>query len=65
MSGLKSNPVIAGIVTFVGLVLLLMGTYSSSLGGLVVLVLEVFGLIVFIIGLIFVFGHVRRMLRGQ
>jgi len=58
--GLKSNPVLAGVVVLGGLILTLVGTFISR-DVLAAVVLEIIGLLVFIFGMVFVFGHVRKM----
>jgi len=58
--GLKSNPVLAGVVTLFGLVVVLVGTFMSH-DVLAALTLEIIGLLIFVFGMVFVFGHARRM----
>jgi len=58
--GLKSNPILAGVVALIGLFMILAGTISHDVLG--ALILEIIGLLVFIFGLVFVFGHIRRMM---
>lgn len=58
--GLKSNPVLAGVVVLGGLILTLVGTFISR-DVLAAVVLEIIGLLVFIFGMVFVFGHIRKM----
>jgi len=58
--GLKSNPVLAGVVTLFGLILVLAGTFMSH-DVLAALMLEIIGLLIFVFGMVFIFGHVRRM----
>jgi len=58
--GLKSNPILAGAVTLVGLIIVLAGTFMSH-DVIAALVLEIVGLLIFVFGMVFVFGHVRRM----
>ena len=58
--GLKSDPVLAGVVTLFGLILVLAGTFMSH-DVLAALILEIIGLLIFVFGMVFVFGHVRRM----
>jgi len=58
--GLKSNPVLAGAVTLVGLIMILAGTFMPH-DVIAALTLEIIGLLIFVFGMVFVFGHVRRM----
>jgi len=58
--GLKSNPILAGAVTLIGLIIVLAGTFMSH-DVIAALVLEIVGLLIFVFGMVFVFGHVRRM----
>jgi len=59
--GLKSNPVLAGAVTLIGLIIVLAGTFMSH-DVIAALTLEIIGLLIFVFGMVFVFGHVRRMM---
>jgi len=59
--GLKSNPILAGFVALIGLIMVLSGTFMSH-DIIAALTLEIMGLIVFVFGLVFVYGHVRRMI---
>lgn len=61
LANMKENPIVAGGVTFVGLLILLVGLYLvNAIAGLVT---EIIGFVLFAFGLIYVFGHIKTMFR--
>lgn len=61
---MRSNPVMAGAVAFIGLLIVLIGTYLH--GSLyTALIIEVLGFGLFIFGIVFVFGYIGTMKRQK
>jgi hypothetical protein len=62
-SSISSNPVMSGILAFVGLLIALFGTYISK--SVVGFGAEMIGFVIFIAGMIFIFKYTRQMKRLQ
>jgi hypothetical protein len=60
LAALRENPVMAGGMAFIGLLMALIGTYGA---GALAAVMELLGFGIFIIGAIFMYGNARKLRR--
>jgi len=59
INNMKSNPIMAGAIALIGLLMALIGTFLKF--SLATLFIEIIGLALFIFGAVFIFGHVKQM----
>ncbi|MEM4098047.1 MAG: hypothetical protein QXS81_05115, partial [Candidatus Micrarchaeaceae archaeon] len=58
LSSMRQNPIVSGIVALTGLIVMLIGTFSHAIE--VALITEIIGLIIFVLGLIFIIKYLLR-----